>query len=197
MLMDAAKILLPQKGVRPACIRFLIGLLYATGLRISEAINLNLADVDLEHNTLFVRRGKFAKDRFVALSPSAATALRTWLNVRSSYAGSESASPLLIVAEDKRLGYQQAKYAFNKLCMECGLIGDPLPRLHDLRHNYASECLARWQRAGKDIQSLLPVLTTSMGHVNPHDTQRYLHINATTLLDASEKIHKHFTGENQ
>jgi integrase/recombinase XerD len=72
-LMDAAGKLPPK--IRAACIRFLIGLLYTTGLRISEAINLNLGDVDLEHNTLFVHRGKFGKDRLIALSQSPRTAL--------------------------------------------------------------------------------------------------------------------------
>jgi integrase/recombinase XerD len=197
-LMDAAGKLPPK--IRAACIRFLIGLLYTTGLRISEAINLNLGDVDLEHNTLFVHRGKFGKDRLIALSPSTRNALDEWLHLRSFHAGTGNSAPLFVSAPNKRLGYQQAKRAFRKLCIQCGLHGEPPPRLHDLRHNYASECLARWQHDGEDIETLLPVLSTAMGHVNPCATQRYIHINAATLLAASEKIHARFiqsTEENQ
>jgi integrase/recombinase XerD len=191
-LMHAADNLPPKGGVRCACIRFLIGLLYTTGLRISEATGLNLGDVDLERNTLFIHRGKFGKDRLIALSPSTRSALDEWLRLRSFHAGNGNSAPLFVSAPNKRLGYQQAKRAFRKLCTQCGLQGEPPPRLHDLRHNYASECLARWRREGRDIQTLLPVLSTAMGHVNPCATQRYIHINATTLLDASGKIHDRF-----
>ena len=191
-LMHAAEKLQPKGGIRCACIRFLIGLLYTTGLRISEAIGLNLGDVDLERNTLFIHCGKFGKDRFIALSPSTRNALDEWLHLRSFHAGNGNSAPLFVSASNKRLGYQQAKRAFRKLCTQCGLHGEPPPRLHDLRHNYASECLDRWRREGKDIQTLLPVLSTAMGHVHPCATQRYIHINASALFDASEKIHDRF-----
>lgn len=199
-LMRAAEKLPPKGGIRGTCMRFLIGLLYATGLRISEAIGLNLDDIDREHNTLFIHRGKFRKDRLVAISPSTWNALNEWLHQRSFYAGNASSDPLFISAPNKRLGYQQAKRAFRKLCNQCGLQDQPPPRLHDLRHNYACECMNRWRREGKDIQTLLPVLSTAMGHVNPCATQRYIHINAATLFDASNKIHDRFiqpSEENQ
>ena len=199
-LMHAAEKLPPKGGIRCACIRFLIGLLYTTGLRIAEATGLNLGDIDLERNTLFIHRGKFGKDRLIALSPSTRSALDEWLHLRSFHAGNGNSAPLLVSAPNKRLTRQQARRAFRRLCEKCGLQGKPPPRLHDLRHNHASECLARWQREGKDIQSLLPVLSTAMGHVNPCATQCYIHINATTLLDASGKIHDRFiqpSEENQ
>jgi len=191
-LMDAAGKLPPKGGVRAACIRFLIGLLYTTGLRISEAINLNLGHMDPGRDTLFIRRGKFGKDRLVAMDPSTRAALDEWLHLRSFHAGNATSAPLLVGAPNKRLGYQQAKRAFRKLCTQCGLQGEPPPRLHDLRHNFACECLARWRHEGKDIQTLLPVLSTAMGHADPCATQRYIHIDAATLLDASDKIHGRF-----
>jgi integrase/recombinase XerD len=133
-LMGAAQRLSPKGGIRPGCIRFLIGLLHTTGLRISEAINLNLGDVDLERNTLFIRRGKFGKDRLIALSPSTRNALEEWLHLRSFHAGDGNTAPLFVSAPDKRLSYPQAKHAFRRLCEQCGLKDDPRPRLHDLRH---------------------------------------------------------------
>jgi len=191
-LMCAAETLPPKGGIRSACIRFLIGLLYTTGLRISEATGLNLGDVDLEHGTLFIHRGKFGKDRIIALDASTATALKAWLDQRSFHAGNGNSAPLFVSASNKRLNPQQARRAFWRLCEQCGLQDDPRPRLHDLRHNFACQCLARWRHEGKDIQTLLPVLSTAMGHVNPCATQRYIHIDATTLLDASDKIHNRF-----
>jgi integrase len=199
-LMHAAEKLPPKGGIRGTCIRFLIGLLYTTGLRISEAIGLNLGDVDLERNTLFVHRGKFGKDRLIALSPSTRDALDEWLRLRSFHAGNGNSAPLFVSAQNKRLVRQQASRAFRRLCEKCGLQDDPPPRLHDLRHNFACDCMERWRTEGKEIQILLPVLSTAMGHVNPRATQRYIHINATTLRAASEKIRNQFiqtSGENQ
>jgi integrase/recombinase XerD len=199
-LMCAAERLAPKGGIRSACIRFLIGLLYTTGLRISEATGLNLGDVDLERNTLFIHRGKFGKDRLIALSPSTRNALDVWLCQRSFHAADGNSAPLFVSAPNKPLTHQQARRAFWRLCKQCGLHGEPPPRLHDLRHNYACECMDRWRREGDDIQTLLPILSTAMGHVNPCATQRYIHINAANLLAASEKIQARFiqsTEENQ
>lgn len=192
-LMCAANELRPKGGIRAGCIRFLIGLLYTTGLRISEAINLNLGQVDLERGTLFIRRGKFGKDRLIALEPSTKEALEEWLDLRSAYASNGPSAPLLVSALNKPLNRHQAERAFRRLCEQCGFQNNPRARLHDLRHNFACQCLAQWQREGKDIHTLLPVLSTAMGHVNPCATQRYIHIDAATLLDASDKIHDRFT----
>ena len=191
-LMQATENLPSKNSNRRACIRFLIGLIYTTGLRISEALSLNLGDVDFERNTLFIHHGKFGKDRLIRISPSTRNALDDWLRIRQEYAGSGKTAPLFVSTPNQRLTPSQARYAFRQRCILCDLNNEPPPRLHDLRHNYATECLARWQRAGKDIQTLLPVLSTAMGHVNPESTEYYIHINAETLHQASKKTETHF-----
>jgi len=192
-LMDAALGLRMRHPVGPPAIRFLIGLLYATGLRIAEALNLTLGDVDPDHGTLFVRNGKFGKDRLVAMTQSTLDALKAWLELRSHYAGTGPSAPLLVGASNSDLTYDQVKPAFRKLCQRCGLHDQPPPRLHDLRHNFACRCIARWHETGKDVQALLPVLANAMGHVNIFSTQLYIHLDATTLQQASVKFHNHFT----
>jgi integrase len=187
-LMQAASRLQPKHGLRPHTIRFLIGLLYATGLRIGEALNLELRDIDEDHASLFVRQGKFGKDRLVVLSPSTLHALQAWRQHRSHYAGAEAHAPLFVGADNRRLTYPQAAHAFAILCRLCGFRGPPPPRLHDLRHNYASQCLALWQRAGKDVDARLPVLAHAMGHVNIFSTQIYLHVNAESLAHAAAQF---------
>ena len=187
-LMDAASRLRPRQSVRPHCIRFLLGLLYSTGLRIAEALKLNLGDVDLDCSTLFVRRGKFGKDRLVAMSASLHEALETWLQLRSHHAATGPSAPLLVGSPNRRLTCWQARYAFRVLCRRCGLQGQPSPRLHDLRHNFACRCIARWREQGKDVQALLPVLANAMGHVNFFATQLYIHVDAGTLRHASARF---------
>ncbi len=190
-LMAATISFTPQKGIRAHCLRFLIGLLYSTGLRIGEALALNLGDVDAKQSTLFVRQGKFRKERIVPMSPSTLEAMKQWLTLRSCYVGNEASSPLLVIGWNTRLGRHQASNAFARLCVQCGLDGDPPPRLHDLRHNYACRRLALWREAQEDVDALLPVLANAMGHVDFHGTQVYIHIDAATLQRASAKFREH------
>ena len=190
-LMDAASMLRRRHAVVPAAVRFLIGLLYCTGLRIAEALALQVGNVDLDRGTLFVRKGKFGKDRLVALTDSALEAVDEWLKVRSTYAATGRSAPLLIGGSNAALTYWQAKYAFKCLCKQCGLNGRPPPRFHDLRHNFACRCIARWRDAGENLQTLLPVLANAMGHVNIFATQIYIHIDAVGLEKASEMFANH------
>lgn len=190
-LMAAAQSLRGSNGLVADCICFLIGLLYCTGLRISEALALNGADVDVEQSTLFVRRGKFRKERRVPMSPSTLQALREWLERRSPYVGGEGTAPLLVVGWNRRLKRDQAYRHFRRLCKQCGLDGAPSPRLHDLRHNYACRCLARWREAQEDVDALLPVLANAMGHVAFSSTQLYIHLDAGALQQASAKFRAH------
>lgn len=191
-LMDAAIVLNMRHPVGPQAIRFLIGLLYCTGLRISEALKLNLGDLDLGNGTIFVRKGKFGKDRLVALAESTTVEINRWLKLRSGYAGDGPSSPLLIASANGRLTYTLAKQRFVGLCKDCGLDGKPAPRLHDLRHNFACSCIARWRNEGRDTQTLLPVLANAMGHVNIFATQIYIHMEAAAFDHASAQFHRQF-----
>jgi len=190
-LMAAVPSVLPTGGIAAHGIRFLIGLLYSTGLRISEALALNAADVDLEQATLFVRRGKFRKERLVPMSPSTLQAMREWLQRRSPYAGGSAAAPLLVVGWNRRLNRDRASRIFRRLCTHGGLDGRPPPRLHDLRHNYACRRLALWREAQENVDVLLPILANAMGHVDFFSTQLYIHIDAAALQQASAKFHTH------
>jgi integrase len=190
-LMAAAHSVLPKSGILAPCIRFLIGLLYSTGLRISEALALNAGDVDVEQATLFVRRGKFRKQRLVPMSPSTLQAMREWLERRAPYVGGEAAAPVLVVGWNKRLNRDQAASIFRRLRTHCGLDGEPPPRLHDLRHNYACHRLALWREAQENVDALLPILANAMGHVDFFSTQLYIHIDAAALQQASAKFHTH------
>lgn len=190
-LMQSASTLDCRHPVVPSAIRFLIGLLYCTGLRVGEALSLDMRDVDLQRGTLSVRNGKFGKDRLLALTDSAVEAVRAWLELRSDYAAAGPDAPFLAGGSDSRLTKWQVRRAFRTLRERCGLDGDPPARLHDLRHNFACRCIARWRESGQDVQALLPVLANAMGHVNVFTTQVYIHVDAGALQQASEKLSNH------
>ena len=190
-IMTAAEAVLPADKLKSHCTSFMVGLLYSTGLRITEALTLNLKDVNENNKTLFVHRGKFNKDRIIPMSESTFNAVKKWLQFRSHYSEDLSTSPLLISKGNKRLTYRQAYSAFRKACADCGIVNKPLPRLHDLRHNYACRCIALWRDAEEDVNTLMPVLSNAMGHVDFPSTQVYLHVDAAALRQASVKFNQH------
>lgn len=172
----------------PECLHVLVGLLYTSGLRISEALSLTMADVDLQTPSLFVRKGKFGKDRYVILHSTTAERLSLWLRVRSEYASEATGTPLLVNVRGRRLLDSNVRRAFRRCVRACGIGRDAAdaPRLHDLRHTYACNCLMRWRRQGLDVNAMLPILSTALGHVSIHDTQSYLHIIPADLHEAAE-----------
>ena len=192
-LLKAARALPAAGSPRGPCLQLLIGLLYATGLRISEALALNLADVDTDRGRLLVRRGKFGKSRYVPLHATTVERLQAWFAIRSRYARHDSGEPLFIGRHARRLSRSLAESRFRRLLLACGIRDREgrTPRLHDLRHSYASECLRRWQAQGLDLNVWLPVLATAMGHVGLRSTQVYLHTVPAQLHNAISRLHQH------
>jgi len=175
------------RTMHPECLHLLVGLLYTTGLRINEALSLTMANVDLHNRTLFIRKGKFSKDRYVIIHDTTIERLCRWLRVRSEYASEASSTPLLVNVRGQRLLDCNVRRAFQRCIRAYGIGAHAAapPRLHDLRHTYACNCLMRWRHQGLDVNTLLPILSTALGHVSIHDTQVYLHIIPTDLHDAA------------
>jgi len=194
MLLAAALALGPPGSLRPHAFHLLLGLLYVTGLRIGEALALNLADLDVQAGRLFVRQGKFGKSRYVPLHPSTGHAIDSYLAKRRTCGPAGKQAPVFIGQRGQRLPYKQVVWTFNTMRRRHG-IGQHAarrPRLHDLRHTFACNCLQRWRQQGVDVNAKLPVLATVMGHVEIESTQLYLHVTADTLRQAAERFHAYF-----
>ena len=189
-LMSAALQLRPARSLRPHCFGMLIGLIAVTGLRISEALGLQLRDVEPDHGRLFVRNGKFGKQRHVAIHSSTVTRLQAYLEIRRCYASDGPSAALFLDRLGRTLSYQQAKDTFRALrrSAQVGLSAARPPRLHDLRHTYACNCLQKWRSEGADVNAKLPVLATAMGHTKIEHTQIYLHVTPQQLTEASERL---------
>ncbi len=187
-LMDATRVALRVDEFQAYSISVFIGLLYSTGLRLNEALKLTLGDVDEDNATLHVAKGKFDKQRLVPMSPTTLSALKRYLVTRNQHAEDLKASPLFARCDSKALTRKQVYRAFRNLCRHCGLNEKPRPRLHDLRHNYACRRLALWREQGCDVNTMLPVLATAMGHVDIINTQVYLHIDAGELRDVAKRL---------
>ncbi|MCX5728505.1 MAG: tyrosine-type recombinase/integrase [Nitrospirae bacterium] len=195
-IMAAAKESGPAGSLRPIVITTLIGLLYATGLRIGEALRLTLADVDLRRKLLTVRETKFRKTRYVPLSTSTTRHLADYLRVRRRNGFSEDGSARVFLNSSGRPYGITAVYTIFLQILRMlklrGPKGQRGPRLHDFRHTFAVNRLLAWYRHGENISAKLPLLSTYMGHTTVTCTEVYLHATAELLESVGKRFHDHF-----
>jgi integrase/recombinase XerD len=177
-LLRATQALSGWAKLRPWTYYCFFGLLSVTGLRLGEARNLALADVDLTRAVLTIRGTKFGKSRLVPLHRSTCRVLSEYLARRSRYWRGRAVSPYVFVtARGNRLDFGDIHQTFYRVSRQIGLRGPTDrrgPRLHDLRHRFAVMTLLRWYRAGHDPERRLPILSTYLGHVHVSDTFWYL-----------------------
>ncbi len=180
-LLDAAVRLGPPLSPRGAVMQTLFGLIACTGLRISEALALRDADVDLKAGVLTVRRGKFGKSRLVPLHPSAVAALARYRSVRARFVPTAPELPFFTGSRGRRLGQplgdRQAHRIFDQLRQQLGWIargGHGAARIHDLRHSFAVQRLRRWHEQSVDVHARMLALSTYMGHAKISHTYWYL-----------------------
>jgi integrase/recombinase XerD len=193
-LMKSTHKLRSKDKLRASCMRYLIALLYCTGLRIGEALSLTRADVDLINCRLFVKEGKFGKQRYVPLDESVVTNIQQWCELCKQQCSSlYDNSPLFIDQDGKKLMYYQVNDAFTSCRKHCALMhGVDSPRLHDFRHTYACNCILKWQATG-EVNTKLPILATVLGHVNIESSQVYLHISSKQLQQAATQFYEFYT----
>lgn len=181
--------------------RTLLTLLYGSALRIGEALNLTLRDVDVIERIITVRDTKFFKTRLVPIGPKLSRQLAVYIQQRRQL-------PLLS-GDDSRLfttktgrgwPYPHVITLFQKVRRAAG-IGSATgecrpPRIHDIRHTAAVHRVIAWYRTGRDVQLLLPRLATYLGHIDIKSTQRYLHMTTDLLQEASQRFAKYAQSEN-
>jgi integrase len=171
--------------LRPRTYQTLIGLLACTGLRVSEALQLKVPEVDLQQGLLLVREGKFRQTRWVPLHPTALRPLRFYNQQRQQrfplaeyFFASESGTVLR---------YSTVNVVFSRLRRTIACVRR-LPRIHDLRHTHACRVLQRWQasRQGADGRAL--ILSRYLGHRHVRDTYWYLHAVPELMSGAGERF---------
>jgi integrase/recombinase XerD len=189
-LMAATTVL--RGTLRRATYRTLIGLLAVTGMRVGEAIGLDRHDVNLADGVLIVRGAKHGKSRELALHPSTIDAIGDYTSVRDELCPQPTTPAALISPAGTRLIYCNVHATFRTLRDHAGLQPRSQtcrPRIHDLRHTFAVATVLDWYRAGLDVQPLMPLLSTYLGHVHPKDTYWYLSAAPELLAIAAERLH--------
>lgn len=150
-LLAAARGLGPAGDLRAATYETLFGLIASTALRLSEAIHLLDADVDLMLGLLTVRQTKFNKSRQLPLHPSTTAALLRYRQLRHHYVQERPEAPFFVGTRGKhlgkKLGLRQVDRVFNGLRKQLGWINrgaHDAPRIHDLRHTFAVRRVMLW-----------------------------------------------------
>ena len=170
----------------------LFGLLSVSGLRISEACNLELRDVDLDAGVLTVRESKCDRTRLVPLHSTTCEVLADYIARRKKHwDGRPVSAYLLVSSRGNRLCRSQIQGTFHTLSRQIGLRGEHdshRPRLHDFRHTFATRTLVNWYRCEKDPERLLPVLSTYLGHVSIVHTQWYLEGSPELMGEAMRRL---------
>ena len=179
-LLAAAAQLPSANGIRRLTYATFFGLIAVTGLRISEAIALDVDDVDLATGVLTVRRGKLGKARLLSLAESTQTQLASYAKERDRLLGARPAS-FFVSDHAQRLTDGAVRYHFAILSQRLGLRPTQRfhrhgrgPRIHDLRHTFAVQTLLNWYRTGKDPAQEMIQLTTYLGHGSPVATYWYI-----------------------
>jgi len=174
--------------------RAILELFYASGLRLSELVGLDVSDVNLSSRVVRVM-GKGRKERIVPFNRSTESALRTWLTDWESLAASAPADrrargsgrrlraparvPLFLNYQGGRLSTRSVDRLVRRYVAACSTRFGISP--HALRHSFATHLLER----GADLRAIQELL----GHARLSTTQRYTHLNAAQLLETYRKAH--------
>lgn len=193
-LLASASRLRPPQSLRPQTYHTLLGLLYSTGMRIGEALALNLKDFLSAEARLYIAEGKFRKARWVPLSPGTCRALNDYVERRLQRTPRSLDSPLFLNERGRRLKYVTVNQTFHHLLEQCAIAHHKRtgPRIHDLRHTFAVHRLLAWYRDGADVNARLAWLATYMGHVDIASTHVYLHPTAELLQEVSSRFRSHY-----
>jgi integrase len=196
-LLQAAKNLPATYSLKPWTYHCLFGLLAVTGLRISEALNLQLADVDWSEGILTIQGAKFGKSRLVPLHASTRRALLAYTKRRDRFFAEAPISHFFASSRGQRLDGGDVRRTFYKLSRQIGLrtaSASHGPRLHDFRHRFAVQTLLRWYRKGVDVERRLPILSTYLGHAHVTDTYWYLTSTPELRGAAGKRMEKRWGG---
>jgi len=171
--------------------RAILELFYASGLRLSELVGLDLEDLNLGRRVIRVM-GKGRKERQVPFNKASEAALRAWLPDRLAIRaglrlqeGRESRrqEPLFVNARGTRLGGRSIERLVTRYVASSGTRSGISP--HALRHSFATHLLER----GADLRAIQELL----GHSQLSTTQRYTHVDAARLLEVYRKAHPRAT----
>lgn len=190
-LVRAAQGIPSPKGLRAATYSTLFGLIACTGMRLGEAVGLDVDDVDVDQGVLKVRQAKYNKPRLIPLHATTLEKLRQYRHLRDRIFPNSNCPGFLLSEQDTRLSVWAVRRWFIILSRQIGLRRPEDhrgPRIHDLRHRFVIQTLCKWYRAGEDVEARLPELSTYVGHDHVRDTYWYISATPELLMLATKRL---------
>lgn len=177
--------------IRPQTYTTLFGLLSVTGLRLSEALNLDDGDVDLNEGLLTIRESKWRKSHLVPIHATTVQKLALYRRERDRLQPKRAIPAFFVLNNGHRPKVLAAEREFLRVARRIGLrgpAGTKGPYLHDMRHSFAVKTLLGWYRSGTDVERHLPELSTYLGHSRVAYTYWYLSAEPELLQLAATRL---------
>jgi integrase/recombinase XerD len=172
------------------CMPTLIRILYATGIRINEALSLKDENINTEYQYLKVRDSKNGKERIIPISKSLADVCKQYRHYRNKLPLPQQAAYFFTRLNGKKCSYLPVialfKECLKRAAIQCADKG--LPRIHDLRHTFAVTSLADMASAGIDLYASLPILSNYLGHQSIGSTNHYVRLTANMYPELIKEI---------
>lgn len=152
-------------------------LMYGTGIRISEAVDLKCKDIDLKNHTLIIRKSKSGKERILPFSASVAEVCKEYRNSGNEF---YNKTEYFFVQRNGEPCNRHTMYLwFRRVLLDAGFEHGGKgkgPRLHDLRHTFSVHALAKMADQGLDLYYSLPILSKYLGHESLDSTDKYVRL---------------------
>ena len=163
-------------------------LLYCCGLRVSEVCNLQFRDVNLDVGLLTIRNSKYGCDRYIPISDSVKEACEAYVE----HIWYEKDTDYFFMAPNRtKISPSTIYVRYRRYLLGAGISHGGKgygPRLHDLRHSFAVHVLQKWITEGVDLNAMMPILSTYMGHTHISSTAQYLRLTAEVYPELMKKV---------
>ena len=190
-LVETAARLGPAGSSRPRTVSTMLALLFATGIRISEALAVRVADVTPDG--LVISNTKFGKTRLVPLHPSAQNGLEQYLHYRRAMVGKDD--HVFVSLNGTRLSYGAFRKAWLTVLTGADLLPRPdgrKPRVHDIRHTFSVRALESAPDRRDRVAKHMLAVSTYLGHSCVADTYWYFQATPTLMEQVSDTCQRYF-----
>ena len=185
----------------PECIRMILMLTFMLGLRLRETVSLKVGDIDCENAFVHINETKFYKSRIVPFNNTVKCILTVFMDWRKQNRQPQNAETALFLDRQAiPVCIHTVRGCFKRIRSKAGILRDEdalfQPRIHDLRHTFAVKRLTGWYSEGKDVQKLLPHLSTFLGHKHLAHTSVYLTMTENLLEEANNRFESYVNNES-
>lgn len=178
----------------PEVILAMLKVTYGLGLRPSETVNLHVNDIDIANCVVYIRETKFYKSRMVPVGDQVLNMMKQYMSWRTNTVLEITATDnhMFLDKKGQPVKLSALQQAFRLICVKADVHRNDMSRydvrLQDLRHTFATNRVTQWYREGKNVQNLLPVLSTYLGHCNLDSTAVYITFTDNLLAEANNKF---------